>query len=55
MSTEKFPIYEETGLEHCWNGTDPGNTLGSYKNWPCKGTVCKHFFDDSIPPERTNF
>ena len=43
MSTEKFPIYEETGLEHCWNGTDPNDILGSYKNWPCKGTVCNHF------------
>ena len=29
MST-KIPIYEETGLEHCWNGTDPQGNLGKY-------------------------
>ena len=53
MSTEKFPIYEETGLEHCWNGTDPNNVLGSYKNWPCKGTV-KIIFGHSVPSEGNN-
>ena len=38
MST-KIPIYEETGLEHCWNGTDPQGNLGKYKNWECKGML----------------
>ena len=38
MSTDKIKIYEETGLEHCWNLTDPNNNLGEYKDWPCQGS-----------------